>query len=298
MRCEKRKEAWRVVMPPQYKILQNRQLPWKAGVIKWHLANWSKDMDKHKQVSIFKDTFAMFNHELWPLRFESTDNVGEAEMKIYFVDDDDKIRVNGTTKDSPFIFSDSPSTIAVAYPYYPGFEHSMTMFVGDRHFYAYKDQAGSFMLSKVILHEGLHSLGLDHTNAKSDILNPVYDVKNYFTQDSRDGLNHLHGKARTKRLASDPAGQYLIKNFTSPKSNGFIMNQPKWRGVGRHILTMVGTVLVTLGFTKLIQADVTGIVDNLDIIVGAVMNIIGIYTSIKTREKQVSNAQFEAMKAH
>jgi hypothetical protein len=296
--CTKNKNAFLVLPPPEYKVLSGRQLPWQDGTLKWGLGNWTKDMEKHHQVSIFKDVFADLNYELWPLRYISTDDISQAVHKIFFVHDDDHVYINGNKQfRSPFLFSESKSTIAVQYTYAPGFEYSLHMFVADHHFFTLKEKENSFVLSKVILHEALHGLGLDHFNFPGDIMNPYYQVENRFTQDSRDGLNKIHKKARAAEIYRSPAAKYLISNFLKPKKNS-IMNEPKWRGVARHVLTMAGTVLVTLGFFNLVQDDVTGLVDNLDIIVGAVLNIASIFASIKTREKQISNSQFKAMKSY
>jgi len=197
----------RVNNPAKFAVLSNRQLPWKDGVLYWHLANFSDDMEKHQQVGIFKDVFQLYNHELWPLRFQSTDNISLADHKIFFVDEHD--RVKGLNFNSPFAFRDEPDVIAVQYTYQPGFEFSMCMFVSDAHFFSYKIQEGSFALVKVILHEGLHALGLDHTDVKGDIMEAVYSDTNDFTYDSRAGLNKIHGAARRARVKADPSAAFL-----------------------------------------------------------------------------------------
>jgi len=201
-------QAWRNQAPPQFSVLSNRKLPWKEGVLYWHLANFSDDLPVHQQIAIFKDVFSEYNHELWPLRYKSTEEIDKADHKIFFVDQVDCIKDTNTS--SPFVFSDAPEVIAVQYTYAPGFEWSMCMFISDVHFFTYKQQHGSFQLGKVVLHEGLHGLGLDHTTAKGDIMEPIYSDKNDFTDDSRAGLNKIHGAVRRARMKADPAAAFLM----------------------------------------------------------------------------------------
>lgn len=72
------------------------------------------------------------------------------------------------------------------------------------------------------------------------------------------------------------------------------MNDPKWYGVVRHVLTLIGGVMVAFGWLE--GEEVERGIGAIMGLVGAVITVVAFIASIKAREKQISNAQFSAMK--
>ena len=72
------------------------------------------------------------------------------------------------------------------------------------------------------------------------------------------------------------------------------MNEPKWWGIGRHVLGFVGAFLVTKGLiTSEEAAQGTVLIYEIG---GGLLSLIAIWTSARAREKNITNAQFKAMR--
>jgi hypothetical protein len=214
-------EAWRVPVAAPYKVLSDTRLPWiqrsdGKRVMYWHLANgeaYEDEMSLWLQIALIKDAMAELNHELWPCAFISTENREGAEETLYWVDEDDMVRMpDGSSFKSPFLFSKSPSTLMVQYSFHPGYEFSLDAFMNKKVAWAIKHEPGKFSFPLGVTHEVLHGLGLNHTKAPGDILNAYYDHRNKITDDTRQGLNFLQGADRLEALEEDPAGLFLIRN--------------------------------------------------------------------------------------
>ena len=73
------------------------------------------------------------------------------------------------------------------------------------------------------------------------------------------------------------------------------MNNPKWAGLGRHLITLLGTVLVAFGVGNEDLITQTG--DLIFIIGGSVLDIFAMWKSQAAPEKQITNAQYQALKS-
>jgi len=72
------------------------------------------------------------------------------------------------------------------------------------------------------------------------------------------------------------------------------MNDPKWYGIVRHVLTLLGGVLTAFGILEGDEAERgVGLVMGL---IGGALAVWGFIASVRAREKQITNAQFSAMK--
>lgn len=219
--------AFRAKPPDTFKIISDPVVG-DNYIIRWMLCNYSPDLTLHEQVSVFKDIFAFYAHELWPIQFESVEHETSAHIKIYFVSEDGFIYDSKTGKQlfaSPFDFKESPNTLAVQYTKSPGFPWSLCQFINDTHFWAYKKKEGTYSLKKAVWHELGHGLGLGHTTEREgprDIMLPYYSEDNYFSDDARAGLDKIYRNHRYFAMSQDPAAMYLLKriNEQNAKANG------------------------------------------------------------------------------
>ena len=221
-------EAWTERPPAAYKILSDQRLPYLQDrfgrrSLYYHLGNFSPDMPNWKQISILRDSFDVINHELWPLCFQSSVNLEGAECRIYFVDNDDWVYIDGVQEfKSPFLFSKSPKTLAVTFPWIPGYQYALHIFINDRYTWSDRHQTGSqTVVAKhdfkvMFIHEFFHALGLDHTTADHDILRAIYDPNGVITNDTRKGLDFLQGGDRREAFEVDPAALYLRERLKEP----------------------------------------------------------------------------------
>jgi len=72
------------------------------------------------------------------------------------------------------------------------------------------------------------------------------------------------------------------------------MNDPKWLGILRHILNLVGGLLIAFGIIT--PEDAEQGVNVVVVAIGGVLALIAFIASIKAREKNITNAQFKAMR--
>lgn len=181
--------------------IQGSRLPFHEGKTKWSLMNFSTDLPKHEQIMVFKDVFSELQSHMAFLKFQSSedpDPSDEDTIKVYFTNKYNKYVVNGVAWDSPFIFKNNPSTIAVGY--FPDSQYRGHIFVDDTKFFTLKHESQGFRLRQIIKHELGHILGLRHTDAPNDLMNPIYSPDSDFTEDTLMGLATLYKQERIKSL--------------------------------------------------------------------------------------------------
>lgn len=72
------------------------------------------------------------------------------------------------------------------------------------------------------------------------------------------------------------------------------MNEPKWNGILRHGLTLLGTILVTLG---ILDADFVAVLPDMILeLVGSALTLYSFIKSVFAREKQITPAQYAQLK--
>jgi hypothetical protein len=174
-------------LPASYTSFGKHRLPVDTnGCISWHVMNWGRDMEPWHQIGIINNAFTDWGRYLSPFwHFKGTSQREKADWRIYFAENS---TIEG--KPSPFDFKKSPGTLAVQYPYYPGFEWSLTLIINDDHNFALKSH--SYDLYKVIRHEIGHGLRLGHNNIKGSVMWPEYQENEDFHQDDIDGLHAMH----------------------------------------------------------------------------------------------------------
>lgn len=186
--------------------------------IRWHLHNFSKDLDRWHQWAIIGNAFGEWERYTWPIRFQSTSEVELAQWHIYWVDGN-KIRLpDNTSVESRFDFTKHTPTLAVQYA-----SPDLVLLINDSKDYsANTPGSNTFDLYKTILHEIGHGLGLGHTNhrdGKNDIMLPVYDPKNKITINSIRGIYDIHGKVIKRAMKELPYIKLLHSDTQAMKSN-------------------------------------------------------------------------------
>lgn len=217
-------EAWAVPLPENmpfgaFEILSDKELPWGENrfgntVMYWHLANFWPEIDPHHQLGVINQAWQIINFEINPLQIEATSDFDKAPITIYWVDKDDMVTMsNGRKFKSPFLFSQAPGTLAVNYACAPGHPHSQDCFINGSILWQVGPKAGKFELLLALVHEFLHGLGLNHTDASKDLLNAYYDPSNWITRDTRNGLNFLLGRKRREAALALPAPRYFLEEI-------------------------------------------------------------------------------------
>lgn len=166
------------------------------GVIYWHVANFTEDMDKFKILFAFERAFSKWQTHFSPIRFESTDDRSKAAIVMHFKQNGDR--------DLPESFAQN----VLAYAFFPQGEslgvHS-DMYLNDALNWSEFHAVGAYNLWKVVVHELGHSFGLEHSTDIRDIMYPSYQPNDEvnITQDTIDGITKLYGKIQ-ERLTPKP----------------------------------------------------------------------------------------------
>lgn len=76
----------------------------------------------------------------------------------------------------------------------------------------------------------------------------------------------------------------MIKKALTPLSNSSSVS-PKYLGLIRHILTIIGTLLMALGVIKVSEDEYVTMVDLVILAVGSIGNVIAMVSSWYAKEK-------------
>lgn len=199
--------------PKPYTVASRMFLPYKNGIIHYHLMNFTRDIPNHEQILLMKDVFAHFDHQLWPLRHRSTEEIEKSYFKIAFVDPDDVVRsqMGKELFISPFSFRRNPETLAVAYPRF-GRKWDGFVLINEKYLWSTAAKEGKMNLYSVLIHELMHAFGIGHTDKEKDVMYPVYQDDPDWTIDSIRALRELYGKQRKDLAALIPEGKIFFEN--------------------------------------------------------------------------------------
>jgi len=150
--------------------------PDKDGVIWWHLAKPTKDIELFKLIIAFNESL-----QIWQNAFTK---VG-ADIKLCSTSDITKAKNNGLVfrfmrnGDAGLPYEFGQWTVAYAVP---GGE----IFCNDDENWLEKNKRGYTKLQPMLVHEAGHEFRADHTNAPDDIMQPYLDPEDklYITEDT------------------------------------------------------------------------------------------------------------------
>lgn len=178
-----------------------------SKVIKWHLVDYTPDMDEKETLFAFR---AAFNDHLGivfnPIKFEETSEVKDANIVINFA-------VNGD-RDLPFPFEST----TLAYAFAP-VNNKSTVWFNDVYQWASMAEPRKISLMKVAVHEFLHSLGFGHSRFANDILEPTYRDNNdiIFSPDTIQEIEKAYGALKNQIRAESGDIKEFIKKFITRK---------------------------------------------------------------------------------
>jgi len=169
-------------------IISNRRLNVVDGKIKWHIVNFTPDMEKYKVILAFEQAFKIWQKVFYPIEFEPTSNKAEAQVILQFDDGAGRFEPN-----------------VLAYAFAPANGRSNVWF-NDKYNWGDMHDATHISLLKVAVHELGHSANLHHHNIKEGILFPMYQPNNdiIIVQDSINGIRHIYGKIMDALTPEEP----------------------------------------------------------------------------------------------
>jgi hypothetical protein len=129
-------------------------MPTDNGRIYWHLLNNNQDMPIEKTVAHFKEAMDRLNDIIYPIRMQATSDPEKAHITMYFCEDGDE--------NLPKPFEDS-----LAYAYYPFTDRKGEQYYNDHYDWT---NTRRFSLTRTIMHETLHSLGIPHNEIDKECL--------------------------------------------------------------------------------------------------------------------------------
>lgn len=164
-----------------------------SAVITYHLADRTPDMMPAEVDEAVDKVFTLLAPVFSPIRFAKTTQKASANIVINFASNGDN--------DLPFAFEET----TLGYAFAPR-RNKSTIWLNDKYNWDKLHSRDSINLTKVLLHEALHSLGLGHTNEPGDIMQPSYSANNSIniTQDSRKAVDVLYGDLKKKILDNLP----------------------------------------------------------------------------------------------
>ena len=220
--CNKEAQSRNITAERIKPMIPDANLKHKDGVVTWWLANYTDDIDKFEQVVAFKDIFMHYERENFPLRYESVKTKQQADIKIYFVQEDGLVVAGEETFMCPINLSDD--VLAAAYAPYGG-EWQGYVFVNDNLFWELKDgdKEDRHNLVSTLIHEIGHTFNMDHSSNPKDIMYYMEQDGQEWGDDSIGLLFNLYKDERINALKKNKSALLLFNEFK------VIKNAPKAR---------------------------------------------------------------------
>tara|TARA_R110000822_G_scaffold25937_17_gene78530 strand:- start:13500 stop:14225 length:726 start_codon:yes stop_codon:yes gene_type:complete len=176
-------------------IVSGARLNVVDGEIKWHLANFTPDMDKYKVILAFEQAFAIWQEHFHPVKIVPTSEVSEAQIILNFA-------TNGSV-DLPIRFD--VGTLAYAFAPTNG---TSGVWINEEYQWASMHKPNMIDLKKVIVHELGHSFNLGHSADITDIMYPAYQPNSTvtLTEDTVDGIKTMYAE----HLTPDDTDEYIV----------------------------------------------------------------------------------------
>lgn len=184
--------------PAEFALLNWKMIEPDNGVIRWHIVNFTPDMDKYKVILAFTKVFEEFQiafDKIPPvgryISLETTDNFYDAHIHYFFVDpyvSEQKFLISDgseyvLTTNWPFI--DGPGGVLAHRP--PNLHQ---IHFDEAEPWVEINKPGGIKLRATALHETGHIFDLDHSENKDSVMAPYYDeVKTQLTNDDFMGLS-------------------------------------------------------------------------------------------------------------
>lgn len=175
----------------------------------WHVTNETEDMPKWEQIAVLYEVFNELNFYLakYGCHLISTSEYEKAfhgGIVVTFAKNGDKVL--------PMQFPRKVMAYAL----------NGMIFVNDELFWSSREGDNKSDLTYTLIHEALHSLGLEHTKAPHDIMNPVYNPANYITSDSANGLAAKYGNEEVMTLTTAATSNDSPRRLIQSKSPVFL----------------------------------------------------------------------------
>jgi len=190
------------------------------------LSNNPPDMSDVEHKEMLRLVFDEINHQIWPLRIVAADKPEDAYFKIHFVKEDGKIYDNDGKYlfDCPYKFQ--TSTLAVQYANYGG-KWAGHCFINDAFYFNLVDSKNQKDIVNILIHEvGGHGMGLGHSMAENEILQPFYNHKHYWTKDSTEGIISLYQSQMQKSVKQDERQGLIVRALTGAMADA-VTEKPK-----------------------------------------------------------------------
>lgn len=182
-------------MPGQFTIGRaGKKLPVKDGVIRWHINNFTDKLPKHKTILAVEKAFHTWEQALHPIRFETTSDHEQAQIKISFTPTDHDRFDNGKYKIRCGVKFDGPGGV-LAHAYFA----SPELHLDESEDWS---EAGIHLLS-VLIHEIGHNLNIGHSEVKEAIMYPTYTgPKTTLHADDIRAVHTVYAEERKKLCAN------------------------------------------------------------------------------------------------
>lgn len=178
-------------------IVPGKRINVVNGEIKWHIDDFTPDMDKYKVILAFEKAFQIWQLHFNPIVFKSTATASEAQIILHFANNGDS--------DLPISFD----TGVLAYAFAP-VDGTSDIWFNDVYKWAEMHSQGYINLQKVTVHELGHSFNLDHSSDNRDIMFPSYSPNDTIniTQDTIDGIKDIY---REFLVPTDPDYMHMVE---------------------------------------------------------------------------------------